>query len=53
MGEVEVQQCQGAGCTKEAKLQCPTCLKQNISGSFFCSQVCFKENWVRIMWMCR
>ncbi|PKC58047.1 hypothetical protein RhiirA1_428079 [Rhizophagus irregularis] len=28
----EVQQCQGAGCTKEAKLQCPTCLKLNISG---------------------
>ncbi|PKC00553.1 methionine aminopeptidase [Rhizophagus irregularis] len=41
----EVQQCQGAGCTKEAKLQCPTCLKLNISGSFFCSQDCFKKNW--------
>ncbi|KAI9010482.1 hypothetical protein CLU79DRAFT_773238 [Phycomyces nitens] len=28
-----------------AKLQCPTCLKLKIEGSFFCSQECFKKNW--------
>ncbi|KAG5455879.1 MAG: hypothetical protein BJ554DRAFT_4549 [Olpidium bornovanus] len=28
-----------------ATLHCPTCLKLGISGSYFCSQDCFKTNW--------
>eukprot|EP01135_Chromosphaera_perkinsii_P011178 Nk52_evm5s2356 gene=Nk52_evmTU5s2356 len=39
--------CQGTDCSKEAKLQCPTCIKFNVPkvASFFCSQECFKDNW--------
>lgn len=37
--------CLSEGCGKAAKLQCPTCLKLGIEGSFFCDQVCFKSNW--------
>ncbi|OMJ28142.1 Methionine aminopeptidase 1 [Smittium culicis] len=36
--------CIGLNCGKEAKLQCPTCLKLGIT-SFFCDQDCFKKNW--------
>ncbi|CAG8737612.1 11287_t:CDS:2, partial [Dentiscutata erythropus] len=39
------QLCRGQDCTNPSKLQCPTCLKLNIS-SYFCSQECFKKNWV-------
>lgn len=44
--EIAGQTCVSPDCGKPAKLQCPTCLKQGISGSFFCSQDCFKKNWV-------
>ena len=37
--------CETSGCEKEAKLQCPTCIKLEIEGSFFCSQECFKGFW--------
>ena len=38
--------CETPGCkSKEARLQCPTCIKLGIKGSFFCSQECFKDNW--------
>uniref|UniRef100_A0A7M5WXM5 Methionine aminopeptidase n=1 Tax=Clytia hemisphaerica TaxID=252671 RepID=A0A7M5WXM5_9CNID len=37
--------CETPACGKPAKLQCPTCIKLNISGSFFCEQTCFKANW--------
>ncbi|XP_076443023.1 methionine aminopeptidase 1-like [Babylonia areolata] len=37
--------CETPGCGCEAKLQCPTCIKLGIQGSFFCSQVCFKGSW--------
>ena len=37
--------CETPGCKLEARLQCPTCIKLEIKGSFFCSQECFKENW--------
>ncbi|KAI8576406.1 hypothetical protein K450DRAFT_257139 [Umbelopsis ramanniana AG] len=43
--DVAGQTCISPDCGKPAKLQCPTCLKQGISGSFFCSQECFKSNW--------
>ncbi|OLY80266.1 Methionine aminopeptidase 1 [Smittium mucronatum] len=36
--------CIGVGCGKPAKMQCPTCLKLDIS-SYFCDQDCFKRNW--------
>ena len=26
-------------------MQCPTCIKLQIQGSFFCNQECFKGNW--------
>lgn len=47
MSSTEGKVCQSPGCGKPAKLQCPTCLKLKIEGSFFCSQECFKSNWVR------
>ena len=31
--------CSREGCNNPSKLQCPTCLKQDIQGSYFCSQV--------------
>ncbi|XP_071440374.1 methionine aminopeptidase 1 [Hetaerina americana] len=37
--------CETPGCNSPARLQCPTCLKLGIQGSFFCSQDCFKGNW--------
>lgn len=37
--------CETPGCDALAKLQCPTCIKIGIQGSFFCSQECFKGNW--------
>ncbi|XP_034115702.1 methionine aminopeptidase 1 [Drosophila nasuta] len=39
------QKCESTNCDKEATLQCPTCLKLGIKGSFFCSQACFKGFW--------
>lgn len=41
------RKCLGADCENDAgDLQCPTCMKLGISGSYFCSQDCFKRNWV-------
>ncbi|XP_013411150.1 methionine aminopeptidase 1-like [Lingula anatina] len=37
--------CETPACNKEAKLQCPTCIKLGVEGSFFCSQECFKGSW--------
>ena len=43
-----VRKCVGDDCDNEAgSLQCPTCLKLGIKDSYFCSQDCFKRNWVR------
>ncbi|ELU18778.1 hypothetical protein CAPTEDRAFT_184699 [Capitella teleta] len=43
MGAVRI--CETAGCDKEARLQCPTCIKLGVEGSFFCTQDCFKGSW--------
>ncbi|OXB55860.1 hypothetical protein ASZ78_002971 [Callipepla squamata] len=45
MAAVETRVCETAGCSSEAKLQCPTCLKLGIQSSYFCSQECFKGSW--------
>uniref|UniRef100_A0ACB8E8Q4 Methionine aminopeptidase 1 n=1 Tax=Sphaerodactylus townsendi TaxID=933632 RepID=A0ACB8E8Q4_9SAUR len=45
MAAVEARVCETAGCSSEAKLQCPTCIKLGIHGSYFCSQECFKGSW--------
>lgn len=37
--------CETPGCERTARLQCPTCIKLGIEGSFFCSQDCFKGYW--------
>jgi len=42
---MKMKSCETLGCDKEAKLQCPTCIKLNIQGSFFCTQTCFKSSW--------
>ncbi|RUS90082.1 hypothetical protein EGW08_002124 [Elysia chlorotica] len=42
---ISSQVCDTPGCGEAAKLQCPTCLKLGIPGSFFCSQICFKGSW--------
>ncbi|KAL4976449.1 peptidase M24, structural domain-containing protein [Aspergillus desertorum] len=40
------RKCLGADCGNDAgDLQCPTCLKNGIRDSYFCSQDCFKRNW--------
>lgn len=43
---LEKVQCSGVNCGKQTttKLQCPTCLKNNVS-TYYCSQYCFKRNW--------
>ncbi|XP_066251886.1 methionine aminopeptidase 1 isoform X1 [Euwallacea similis] len=43
--ETPERKCETSGCGKRANLQCPTCIKLGISGSYFCSQECFKSNW--------
>lgn len=41
------RKCLGADCSNDAgSLQCPKCLTLGIKDSFFCSQDCFKKNWV-------
>lgn len=41
------KKCLGVDCDKDAgDLQCPTCLKLGVKGSFFCTQDCFKKSWV-------
>ncbi|XP_031436221.1 methionine aminopeptidase 1 isoform X2 [Clupea harengus] len=45
MAAVETRECETEGCNSEAKLQCPTCIKLGIQGSYFCSQECFKGSW--------
>ncbi|KAL0093023.1 MetAP 1 [Phycomyces blakesleeanus] len=45
MSDIGNNACVSEGCGQPAKLQCPTCLKLKIEGSFFCSQECFKKNW--------
>lgn len=37
--------CTTPECGNKATLQCPTCLKIGIQGSFFCGQDCFKGYW--------
>lgn len=37
--------CETPGCKSIAQLQCPTCRKLGIQGSFFCTQECFKGSW--------
>lgn len=37
--------CETPGCKTMASLQCPTCLKIGIQGSYFCTQDCFKRSW--------
>lgn len=41
----ESKVCETPGCSAPAKLQCPTCIKLGIQGSYFCSQDCFKGSW--------
>ncbi|CAB3361422.1 Hypothetical predicted protein [Cloeon dipterum] len=41
----ETRICESPGCKAESKLQCPTCVKLGINGSYFCTQDCFKSNW--------
>jgi hypothetical protein len=44
---VAVRKCMGDDCDNDAgSLQCPTCLKLGVKDSYFCSQDCFKRNWV-------
>uniref|UniRef100_A0A8C9X5F1 Methionine aminopeptidase n=2 Tax=Sander lucioperca TaxID=283035 RepID=A0A8C9X5F1_SANLU len=47
MASIEARrECETDGCGQDAKLQCPTCIKLGIQGSYFCSQECFKGSWV-------
>lgn len=43
--QISTRICETPGCDQVAKLQCPTCVKLGIQGSYFCSQECFKGNW--------
>jgi hypothetical protein len=45
MAVEEMQVCETDGCSSEAKLQCPTCLKLGIQGLFFWPEECFKGSW--------
>lgn len=37
--------CGTPGCTKVAKLRCPTCIELKLKDSYFCTQECFKSSW--------
>ncbi|KAK3089840.1 hypothetical protein FSP39_006979 [Pinctada imbricata] len=43
--DITSRTCETPGCGKDAKLQCPTCIKLGVPGSFFCAQDCFKAFW--------
>ncbi|XP_054258319.1 methionine aminopeptidase 1-like [Macrosteles quadrilineatus] len=45
MASASTRSCETPGCVEIAKLQCPTCVKLGIQGSYFCSQECFKGYW--------
>lgn len=45
MSAIAGSKCETPNCNKSATLQCPTCLKIGIQGSFFCGQECFKGYW--------
>lgn len=45
MTDVISHKCETPNCNNKATLQCPTCLKIGIQGSYFCSQDCFKGYW--------
>lgn len=45
MSALSNHKCNTTDCDKQSTLQCPTCLKMGIQGSFFCSQECFKGFW--------
>lgn len=48
---VDTRECLGEDCHNNAgDLQCPTCLKRGIKDSYFCSQDCFKKNWVCLLY---
>ncbi|MGH0148140.1 UNVERIFIED_CONTAM: hypothetical protein FKN15_070008 [Acipenser sinensis] len=38
MAALESRECETDNCSSKAKLQCPTCIKLGIQGSYFCSQ---------------
>ncbi|KAJ8515856.1 hypothetical protein ONZ45_g6788 [Pleurotus djamor] len=47
--------CQSSACPNgnpPSKLECPSCNKLGIQGSFFCGQPCFKAGWVRKGFLC-
>ncbi|BEI83882.1 hypothetical protein CcaverHIS002_0404860 [Cutaneotrichosporon cavernicola] len=37
--------CTGCQVKEASRLECPSCKKLGINGSFFCDQACFKNNW--------
>ncbi|XP_059468314.1 methionine aminopeptidase 1 [Neocloeon triangulifer] len=41
----EFRVCESPGCNAASNLQCPTCVKLGIQGSYFCTQDCFKSSW--------
>ncbi len=44
------KKCLGIDCPNDAQVVAvPTCLKLGINDSFFCSQDCFKKNWVSVL----
>ena len=45
MVTLEMHVCETDGCSSEAKLQCPTCIKLGIQDSYFRSQECFQGSW--------
>ncbi|KAN0077315.1 Peptidase M24, structural domain containing protein [Tylopilus felleus] len=48
MSSQPVVLCQSTNCPQgnpPSRLECPTCNKLGIRGSFFCGQECFKANW--------
>ena len=56
MAAVATRTCESPGCEQPAKLQCPTCIKLGIHGSFFCSQVfvnlCY-QSVLEMLWFCK
>ena len=45
MSKIVVVKCEVVDCKKDASFCCPVCLKLGISGSVYCSQPCFQNNW--------
>lgn len=43
--EIGARACATPDCSKQATMQCPTCIKLELEATYFCDQDCFTKFW--------